>query len=385
MSQSWAHKAEPMRRGILLAVLLSGNLASLCCAQAPPEKLSSMSIEDLLNVEVTSVSKTQQKISDTAAAIYVITQEDIQRSGATNIPDLLRMVPGMDVAQINSNTWAISARGFNGRYADDLMVLLDGRSIYSPTFGGVYWDALDLPMEDIDRIEVIRGPGGSIWGANAVNGVVNIITKKASETKGAMVVAGAGSLTPGFGTVQYGGSAGKTTDYRVYSKYFSENQLPGITAADGGDGWDDPRGGFRVDSTVSAKDKLTFQGDVYRGTEDQFAKFLPSIGSSIQSVELSMDLSGGFFQGIWNHELSARSASALEISYDRYQHGNLVNEGEGAFLNLDFQHQYRWKERQNLVWGMSVYDSAVTTNGGLAVSFNPPDVTVRQFGAFARG
>ena len=145
MSQSWAHKAEPMRRGILLAVLLSSNLASLCYAQAPPEKLSSMSIEDLLNIEVTSVSKTQQKISDTAAAIYVITQEDIQRSGATNIPDLLRMVPGMDVAQINSNTWAISARGFNGRYADDLMVLLDGRSIYLPTFGGVYWDALDAP------------------------------------------------------------------------------------------------------------------------------------------------------------------------------------------------------------------------------------------------
>ncbi len=366
-----------------MAALLSGNFANLCCAQAPPEKLSSMSIQDLLNVEVTSVSKTQQKISDTAAAVYVITQEDIRSSGATNIPDLLRMVPGMDVAQINSNTWAISARGFNGRYANDLMVLLDGRSIYLPTFGGVYWDVLDAPLMDIDRIEVIRGPGGSIWGANAVNGVVNIITKKASNTKGAMVEVGAGSLQPGFGTVQYGGAAGKETDYRIYSKYFSESQLPGITAADGGDGWNILRGGFRVDSTVSAKDKLTFQGDVYRGTEDQFAKFLPSIGSSIQSVELSMDLSGGFFQGIWNHEFSARSASALEMSYDRYQHGNLVNEGEEV-LNLDFQHQYRWKERQNLVWGMSVYDSAVTTNGGLAVSFNPPDVTVRQFGAFAQ-
>ena len=170
-----------------MAALLSGNFAGLCGAQTPPEKLSSMSIQDLLNIEVTSVSKTEQKISDTAAAVYVITQDEIRSSGATNIPDLLRMVPGMDVAQINSNTWAISARGFNKRYADELMVLLDGRSIYMPSFGGVYWDVLDLPLEDIDRIEVIRGPGGSIWGVNAVNGVINIITKKAGKTKGAMV------------------------------------------------------------------------------------------------------------------------------------------------------------------------------------------------------
>ncbi len=376
-------KTETMRRAILAAALLSGNFASLCCAQAPPEKLSSMSIQDLLNIEVTSVSKTQQKISDTAAAVYVITQEEIRSSGATNIPDLLRMVPGMDVAQINSNTLAISARGFNGRYANGLMVLLDGRSIYLPTFGGVYWDVLDVPLVDIDKIEVIRGPGGAIWGANAVNGVVNIITKKTSETKGAMVEAGAGNLERGFGTVQYGGAAGKETDYRIYSKYFSENQLPGTTAADGGDGWNILRGGFRVDSTVSAKNKLTFQGDVYTGTEDQFAKFLPSIASSIQSVEFSMNLSGGFFQGIWNHEFSARSASVLEISYDRNHHGNLVNERDGV-LNLDFQHQYRWRERQNLLWGMSAYDSTVATDGALAVSFNPPDVTVGQFGAFAQ-
>src|SRR5438445_409674 len=183
-----------MRRRLAIAALMATTVVSSAYAQQQTAKLSAMSLEDLLNIEVTSVSKTEQKLSQTASAIYVITQEDIQRSGATNIPDLLRMVPGMDVAQINSNSWAISTRGFNGRYANDLMVLLDGRSIYLPTFGGVYWDVLDVPLVDIDRIEVIRGPGGSIWGANAVNGVINIITKKASKTKGAMVEAGAGNL-----------------------------------------------------------------------------------------------------------------------------------------------------------------------------------------------
>src|SRR5262249_32154142 len=151
-----------------------------------------------------------------AAAIFVITQEDIQNSGAINIPDLLRMVPGVYVAQINANTWAITARGLNERFSNELLVLLDGRSVYSPATGGVFWDVLDLPMSDIERIEVIRGPGGSIWGANAVNGVVNIISKSASHTHGAMIAAGSGSAEPSFDTLQYGGELGASTDYRLF-------------------------------------------------------------------------------------------------------------------------------------------------------------------------
>src|ERR1700721_237473 len=143
--------------------------------------LADRSLEDLMNIEVTSVSKTEQTLSRTAAAVFVITQEDIHRSGATNIPDLLRMVPGMDVGQIDSNTWAISARGYNEEFSDKLLVMVDGRSMYTPTFAGVFWETLDLPLEDIERIEVIRGPGGTAWGANAVNGVINVITKKAGE------------------------------------------------------------------------------------------------------------------------------------------------------------------------------------------------------------
>jgi iron complex outermembrane receptor protein len=375
-------QAETMHARIFLAVLLAG-VAVCCRAQDAPDKLTSMSIEDLLNVKVTSVSKTEQRLSETASAIYVITQEDIQRSGATNIPDLLRMVPGIDVGQINSNTWAISARGFNGRYANNLVVLLDGRSVYLSTFGGVYWDIFDLPLEDIERIEVIRGPGGSMWGADAVNGVVNIITKAARETKGGMIEAGAGNLQPGFGTVQYGGSAGKKTDYRVYAKFFNDSSLPAAAGGDGGDGWNILRGGFRSDSTLSSRDKLMLQGSYYDGREAQAEPFLPSLESVRQLVPVSYNLSGGFFQGVWDHEFSARSESILEVSYDQYTRNNIVREGAGI-ANVDFQHHYKWGGRQSIVSGFSFYDSASTTNGSLAVNFNPANLETRLFAVFAQ-
>src|ERR1700723_2854557 len=198
--------------------------------------LADRSLEDLMNIEVTSVSKKEQKLSRTASAVFVITQEDIRRSGATNIPDLLRMVPGLDVAQINANTWAISARGLNGRFSNELLVLLDGRSLYTPTTGGVNWDTQDVPLEDIERIEVIRGPGGTVWGANAVNSVINIITKKAQDTPGAMVVAGGGTVDQGFGTGQYGGKMGSSTSYRAFTKNFNQDHFPCPDGKRGGAG-----------------------------------------------------------------------------------------------------------------------------------------------------
>ena len=185
--------------------------------QQKPLDLTEQSIEDLMNIEVTSVTKGVQKMSQVAAAVFVIGQEDIRRSGSTSIPDLLRMVPGLDVAQINANTWAISARGFNSEFANKLLVLLDGRAVYTPTFAEVSWDTLDVPLVDIDRIEVIRGPGGTVWGNNAVNGVINIITKKAPDTLGGLVTGGGGTLEHGFGTVQYGGLIRGDTAYRVFT------------------------------------------------------------------------------------------------------------------------------------------------------------------------
>src|ERR1700687_124115 len=216
-----------------LALATALLLATSAGSQENPKDLGEKISEDLMNMEVTSVSKKGQKLSHVAAAIFVITQEDIRRSGATNIPDLLRMVPGMDVAQINGSTWAIGARGFNQQFSNKLLVMIDGRIVYTPNFAGVYWDTVDLPLEDIDRIEVIRGPGGSVWGVNAVNGIISIFSKKAADTHGTMVAAGGGNLDRGFGTVQHGGSRGKGTDYRIYAKYFNQNQLLDLTGQNG--------------------------------------------------------------------------------------------------------------------------------------------------------
>src|SRR5271165_1960652 len=211
-------------RWVVLAYCLS-QCAPVHGQQQKPGDLANQSLEDLMNVEVTSAARKDQKLSDVAAAIFVITPEDIRRSGANNIPDLLRMVPGMDVAQIDSNTWAISARGLNSQFAGKLLVLIDGRAVYTPLFGGVNWDTQDVPLEDIDRIEVILGPGGTVWGANAVDGVISIITKKVADTQGLLLTAGGGTLARGFGTVQYGGTLERNTNYRIFTKYLNDDHL----------------------------------------------------------------------------------------------------------------------------------------------------------------
>jgi iron complex outermembrane recepter protein len=344
--------------------------------------LSEASLEDLMNIRVTSVTRTEQPLSRTASAIFVITPEDIRRSGATNIPDLLRMVPGVDVAQINANTWAISARGLNGRFSNELLVLLDGRNVYTPTFGGVFWDVLDTPLEDIERIEVIRGTGGTIWGANAVNGVVNIITRKAANTHGRTVVAGGGNLDQGSGTAQYGGALGKKTDYRIFTKYFNQDHLPGLNGSNGGDGWHLLRGGFRADSMLSAKDTLMVQGDLYTGAEVSPSSFFPSVTSpGPQNNDLVVPLSGGFLQSVWNHAFSARSDTTLQISFDRYEREDELRE-ERRTLNIDFQHHFAWGTRQDFVWGANYRNTGSDTHGDLLFSLSPADFNMQLFSVF---
>src|SRR6202166_3575475 len=247
-------------RKILVAVVLAGSLLSEGHAQEKPkdrQDLSTLSMEDLMNVKVTSVSKREETLSRTASAIFVITQEDIQNSGATNIPDLLRMVPGLDVEQIDGSTWAISARGFNQQSSNKLLVLIDGRTVYSPLFSGVDWDAQAVPLENIDRIEVIRGPGASVWGANAVNGVISIITKRADQTQGGLVSGGGGTNEQGFGTARYGGSLGAGGAYRISSNYSNHSHLPDVSGQDGEDEWNVLRADLRADYKLTAKDSVT--------------------------------------------------------------------------------------------------------------------------------
>ena len=233
-------------------------------AVAEQADLSQLSIDDLMNVRVTSVGKREQKLVESAAAIYVITQEDILHSGVTSIPEALRMVPGLSVAQIDGNIWAISARGFNGQFANKLLVLIDGRSVYTPLYSGVYWEVQDLLLEDVDRIEVIRGPGATMWGANAVNGVINIITRNSRDSQGGLLTTGASTGEQRFAGVRYGARLRPDAYVRFYSKYFKRDGqvYPGGERAP--DGWDATRGGFRADFQTSQRDSVTWQGDIYR-------------------------------------------------------------------------------------------------------------------------
>src|SRR5712664_2329115 len=206
---------------LLLLVTLTDQMARAQATQSnqnPPENLKQVSLEELGQIEVTTASKVPVKATRTPAAIYVITQEDIRRSGATSIPEALRMAPGVEVARVDSNTWSLGVRGFESTLSRSVLVLIDGRSVYTPLFAGVYWQVQDTLLEDIDRIEVIRGPGGTIWGANAVNAVINIITKRAQETHGTLVSTGGGNVDQGFGGVRYGGKIGQDLFYRVYGK-----------------------------------------------------------------------------------------------------------------------------------------------------------------------
>src|SRR6185312_17539 len=250
-----------VRVGVTLALSLELTMGS--AAQTPPPRdLTQFTLEDLMNVQVISVSKKEQKLAKTGAAIFVITQEDIRRSGATSIPDLLRMVPGVDVARVDHSTWAVSIRGFNDVYANKVLVLIDGRSVYHPVFSGVIWYAQEMPLENIERIEVIRGPGGTVWGANAMNGVINILTKSAKDTPGGLIRAGGGSNSQADGLAQYGHNIGQTGNYRVYGRYANLGKSDTAIFAPPGDSKRTREGGFRSDWSLTPRDLLTVQGEV---------------------------------------------------------------------------------------------------------------------------
>jgi iron complex outermembrane receptor protein len=346
--------------------------------------LAEKSLEDLMNTEVTSVSKKEQKLSQVAAAIFVITQEDIRRSGATNIPDLLRMVPGMEVAQIDGNTWAISARGFNTQFANKLLVLVDGRTVYSALAGGVFWDTLDLLLEDIDRIEVIRGPGATVWGANAVNGVINIIPKKSSDTQEGLIAGGAGDFERGFAEGRYGGKLGQQVTYRAFMKYFSRNHLLEVNGQSGDDGWDVLRGGFRADATLNTQNSLTLEGGLYTGTEGETRTSFVSLAPVLQQTQdVHAHVSGGDILGRWNHVFSSRSDTTLQLYDDRYSRNDSQLRERQNTVDLDFQHHLAWG-RQDFVWGAGYRFTADDIAGSLTQSFVPGRRNANLFNSFVQ-
>src|SRR3989454_2248494 len=380
------HKTGPaMRAGRIflagfLSVLLAGSTVAQNSRNVPD--VTAMSMEDLMNLQVTSVSKRTQKVADAAAAIFVITQEDIRRSGATSIPEALRLAPGLEVARIDQNKWAIGSRGFNGRFDNKLLVLIDGRSVYTPLVSGVYLDVEDVMLEDVDRIEVIRGPGATLWGANAVDGVINVITKKAKSTQSAIVTAGAGTEERAAGGVRYGGKLGDNTYYRAYTKYFdwgSSAYPSGMTAHDG---WDALRGGFRADWTPAGANSLTLQGDIYRSRFDETLTVASLSAPYSNTFPNDGKYSGGNILGRWNHT-SERSSMSLQMYYDNttITDHSLFGDHQNI-LDLDFQHGFHVGDSQQFVWGLGYRSIRDKNDSSFTVSLQPNQVTLNQFSTF---
>ena len=366
---------------MLLRLVLIASISNLSPAQTPRD-LTQASLEDLMNIQVTSVSKKEQKLSKAAAAIFVITQEDIHRSGATNIPDLLRMAPGVDVEQIDANAWAISVRGFNSRYSNKVLVLIDGRTVYTPSFSGVYWEHLDMPLEDIDRIEIIRGPGATMWGANAVNGVISIITKSSKQTKGGLLSAGAGSNLKTQDALQYGGDLGQSASYRVYGKYGDVGNSAGSAGILANDRWSRIHGGFRSDLSPTDRDDVMVQGDLFSNDENQTRRsnFIPTPLDQIFQQDL--EATGGDLLARWSHTLAGGSQTSLQGYYDTYRRTDLGVPEDLKTFDLDFQHHLVAGDRNDIVWGLGyrVYNSGLAP--GYSIAFLPPVETDSLFSAF---
>ena len=305
-----------MREMVAVTPLL---IAGLCWTTGPmwaaTPDLTEFSIEDLMQVKVVSAAKMEQAVQDTAAAVYVITADDIRRSGVTNVMEALRLAPGVEVSRIDSSRWAITIRGFNGRFANKLLVMIDGRTVYNNQFSGVYWEIQDLFLPDIERIEVIRGPGGSLWGANAVNGVINIITKNTKDTQSGLVSLTAGNLERAIAGIRYGGKLGDDAHYRLYGQFTQRGSLVAAAGGDAGDNWNIGSGGFRLDWTPSARDTVAAQGGYYNGNFNQNYMFPTLIAPYSERWLSSANATGGSLQARWEHQYSATSAMGLQVYY----------------------------------------------------------------------
>lgn len=373
--------ASPLRAGALL-VLSLGTIATRAIAQqidtvaqssdavSSPKLLKTLSVEELMNVVVTSVSRRAEPLSHAASAIQVITQDDIRRSGATSLPEALRLASNLQVAQVDSRQWAISARGFNSTTANKLLVLVDGRTVYTPLYSGVFWDVQDVPLTDIDRIEVISGPGSTLWGANAVNGVINVITKRPQDTQGLVVAGGGGTGLRGFGSARYGGTVGRNVRYRVYGNGFDRDATALPTGLDATDAWQMGQGGFRVDWESSEVNRFTLQGDAYGGQMGQ------PIGSDVA-------VNGGNVLGRWSRTLSATSDVRVRLYFDR-THRDIpgVFAEDLSTYDVELQHRALLGRRHNLVWGVSYRHLDDDVRNSPSLAFLPAHDVDHRYGGF---
>jgi iron complex outermembrane receptor protein len=348
------------------------------------ESLADASLEELLKVQVTSVSKKEQTLARTAAAVYVIGAEEIRRSGAETLPGLLRWVPGVDVEQIDANAWAISIRGFNSRYSNKVLVMIDGRTVYTNTFGGVFWDQIDLPLENVERVEIIRGPGATVWGANAVNGVIQVFTKSARATQGAVVSETAGQEGANRTLAQYGGAAGNGGFYRSFASWSRFNSLDGLNDTGAGDGWTRLNGGFRSDWQTAGGDRITAQGDVFvnRGNQTRRNLFmdLPGAVTFNQPVRSS----GGNLLMRWRHTSRGGAQTSFQAYYDGYHRFDLGTHEDYRAVDFDLEHHFHAGERHDLVMAVGYRAIRTTFSGSGPIQIDPAERVDHLSSAFVQ-
>jgi iron complex outermembrane receptor protein len=346
------------------------------------DDLTRLTLEQLMDIEVTSASRKREALARSPAALYVVTREDIRRSGVTSLAEVLRQVPGLQVARINSNQWAISARGFNGRFANKLLILVDGRTVYTPLFSGVYWEELDMPLPDVERIEVIRGPGAALWGANAVNGVINILTRPASETLGGLAVAAAGNEERALGTLRYGGALGTAAHYRVFAEYVDRDDAVdhGVPA---GDDWRLAHAGLRADAHRGG-DALTVQAGVETGRIHN-RLVIPSLLPPTSAVVRDRGRVDGAWGLVrWTRTFASKSELKVQLYYDATHRDSFIYEERRGTADFDLQHQFHWGARQEVVWGAGYRSSRDTLDGSFALSFTPRRRDLRLASAFVQ-
>lgn len=346
-------------------------------------RLTHVSLEELGEIEVTTASKEPVKVNRTPAAIYVITQEDIRQSGASSIPEVLRLAPGVEVARIDSDSWSLGVRGFGSALSRSVLVLIDGRTVYTPLFAGVWWQVQDTLLEDVERIEVIRGPGGTIWGANAVNAVINIITKDAKATHGSLVSLGGGNIDQGFANVRYGAGE-KGFDYRIYAKMFTR----GPQFHHEGRRFDDWRmgqTGFRADWDFDRRDTLTLQGDLYNGDAGQSVGIATYSPPFTTVVEQNAELSGGNLVAQWKRVLGLKSDVSLQAYYDRTNRGQSNFAESRDTFDLDFIHHRTLPHQQDFLWGLGARFSSGRSKVVVpTVVFTPGAYTDKLYSAFVQ-
>lgn len=345
--------------------------------------LKHLSIEELMDIEVTSVSRAPETLSSAAAAVSVITNEDVRRSGATTIPEALRGVPGLHVARRNSNSWAVSSRAFSSINSEKLLVLSDTRSIYTPLVSGVRWDVQDYLMEDIERIEVIRGPGASLWGSNAVNGVISITSRHARDTQGTFFSATVGTEEQASAAARYGGKFGESGFFRVFAQYSDRDSTfrPGSPTSDD---WRIGHGGFRADWDASDSDALTLQGDVYSANIGQFGPSTSIIGRPGPTGDLQMDASGGNVLGRWRRDLGGGSDLQLRAYFDSTHRDDPSFVDDLETFDLDLQHRYVALARHEIVWGLNFRYTDNSNRSKGIFALEPEDSRDQLIGGFAQ-